>query len=218
MVDVSPGLRRLPVYLLLDCSGSMFGEPIEAVRQGLSLLRSDLQSDPQALETVWLSVITFESDARQVCPLTPIDQFQEPTIQAGGTTSLGAAITLLLDSIDKEVRRTTAEQKGDFKPLIFLMTDGVATDNWEQPAEKLRQRRPGNVIACAAGDGSDETSLKKITEIVVKLKDTTPGTLQAFFRWVSASVATTSASVSAQGEAPVKMPAPPADEGIVIVP
>ncbi len=218
MVDVSPGLRRLPVYLLLDCSGSMFGEPIEAVRQGLSLLRSDLQSDPQALETVWLSVITFESDARQVCPLTPIDQFQEPTLQASGTTSLGAAITLLLDSIDKEVRKTTAEQKGDFKPLVFLMTDGVATDNWEQPAEQLRKRRPGNVIACAAGDSSDESSLKKITEIVVKLKDTAPGTLQAFFRWVSASVATTSASVSAQGDAPVKMPAPPADEGIIIVP
>ena len=24
-------MRRLPVYLLLDCSGSMYGEPIEAV-------------------------------------------------------------------------------------------------------------------------------------------------------------------------------------------
>ena len=28
-------IRRLPVYLLLDTSGSMMGEPIEAVRQGL---------------------------------------------------------------------------------------------------------------------------------------------------------------------------------------
>ena len=28
-------VRRLPVYLLLDCSGSMVGEPIEAVKQGV---------------------------------------------------------------------------------------------------------------------------------------------------------------------------------------
>jgi len=206
------------VYLLLDCSGSMFGDPIEAVRQGLSLIRADLQSDPQAIETVWLSVITFESEAKQVVPLTPIDQFQEPTLQAGGTTSMGAAITLLLNCIDREVRKTTPGQKGDFKPLVFLMTDGVATDNWERPADELKRRRPGNVIACAAGSGSDENSLKRITEIVVKLNDTSPGTLGAFFRWVSASVSTTSASVSAQGDAPVNMPAPPADEGIVIVP
>ena len=30
--------RRLPVYLLLDCSGSMMGEPIEAVKQGIKVL------------------------------------------------------------------------------------------------------------------------------------------------------------------------------------
>ena len=40
--------RRLPVYLLLDCSGSMTGEPIEAVRQGVKALLSELRGDPQA--------------------------------------------------------------------------------------------------------------------------------------------------------------------------
>ena len=28
-------MRRLPVYLLLDTSGSMYGEPIEAVKNGV---------------------------------------------------------------------------------------------------------------------------------------------------------------------------------------
>ena len=62
--------RRLPVYLLLDCSGSMTGEPIEAVKQGMKALLMELRSDPQALETAYLSVITFASNAVQVCPLT----------------------------------------------------------------------------------------------------------------------------------------------------
>lgn len=218
MSNVNPGLRRLPVYLLLDCSGSMHGEPIESVRQGLHLIQSDLQSNPQAIETVWLSVITFDSTAKQIVPLTPIDQFTAPTIEATGTTSLGRALNMLLDCIDKEVRKTTAEVKGDFKPLVFIMTDGVPTDSWEDAANKVMKRRLGKVIACAAGAGADETNLKKITEDVVKLTNNTPGALGAYFEWVTASISATSSSVAVQGDAPVNLPPPPADQGIVIVP
>ena len=63
-------MRRLPVYLLLDCSGSMTGEPIEAVKTGLQVLVSALRQDPQAIESAYLSVITFDSSARQVVPMT----------------------------------------------------------------------------------------------------------------------------------------------------
>ena len=216
--EIGAGTRRLPVYLVLDCSGSMSGEPIEAVRSGLKALLSDLQSDPQALETVWMSVITFESTAKQIVPLTEIGAFREPSIVAGGTTSLGQALKLLMDCLGREVRKTTANQKGDFKPLVFIMTDGAPTDSWERPADDLKKRRPGNIIGCAAGPGAADTVLKRITEIVVRLQDTSPGTLGAFMQWVSASVAMTSASVSAQGDAPVNLPALPTDQGIQIVP
>jgi uncharacterized protein YegL len=216
--EISAGMRRLPVYLVLDCSGSMMGEPIEAVRMGLRQLIGDLQGDPQALETVWLSVITFDSSAKQVVPLTEIGAFQEPTIQASGTTALGEALTLLSNCIDKEVRKTTAEQKGDWKPLVFLMTDGMPTDSWDRPADQLKKKRPGNIIACAAGPGADDSVLKRITEIVIRLQDTSPGTLGAFMKWVTASVTTTSQSVAQQGDAAVNLPAVPQDQGIQIVP
>lgn len=65
-------IRRLPIYLLLDTSGSMMGEPIEAVKQGVKALLSELKSDPQTIETAYLSVITFDSHARQVVPLTEL--------------------------------------------------------------------------------------------------------------------------------------------------
>ena len=55
--------RRLPVYLLLDTSGSMSGEPIEQVKNGVQMLVASLRQDPYALETAWLSVITFSSGA-----------------------------------------------------------------------------------------------------------------------------------------------------------
>ena len=41
-------MRRLPVYLLLDVSGSMRGEPIEAVNQGIAILADTLRTDPYA--------------------------------------------------------------------------------------------------------------------------------------------------------------------------
>ena len=209
-------IRRLPVYLVLDCSGSMTGAPIEAVRQGMKTLLGELKSDPQALETVFLSVITFDSTARQVNPLTELMLVKEPDFQATGTTALGAALKLLSECIDREVRQTTADQKGDWKPLIFLMTDGAPTDKWEDAADAIKAKKPGNFIACAAGAGADEAVLKRITDIVVKLNDLQPEALKQFFQWVSASVATTSTGVANQGEAAVTLPPPPPE--IVIVP
>ena len=99
MSDVSPSERRLPVYLLLDCSGSMAGEPIAALQIGLNALVNELRDDPYALETVWLSVLTFASTADQAVHLTDINEFSQPTLEAGGTTALGEALTLLSERI-----------------------------------------------------------------------------------------------------------------------
>lgn len=209
MTEVDAGMRRLPVYLVLDCSGSMSGEPIEAVRQGMRTLLGELKGDPQALETVYLSVITFDSTARQVVPLTEVMLVKEPKLQATGTTALGAALGLLSEQIEKEVRKTTAEQKGDWRPLIFLMTDGEPTDAWERQADAIKTARPGNFIACAAGAGANEAVLKRVTEIVVRMNDLEPDTLSQFFKWVSASVTTTSQNVAAKSDSPVNLPPPP---------
>jgi uncharacterized protein YegL len=212
--------RRLPVYLVLDCSGSMTGEPIEAVRQGVKALLADLRSDPQALETAYLSVITFSSTAQQVCPLTELTSFTEPTLNATGSTALGEALTVLEQSLDQEVRKSTPKQKGDWKPLVFLMTDGQPTDSWEPAADRIKQKRVGNIIACAAGPHADANMLKRITEIVVELTNLQPDQLRAFFKWVSSSIKTTSQNIAqapAEG-APVNLPPPPPGSGITIVP
>ena len=52
-------MRRLPVYFLLDISGSMRGEPIQALNNSLSGMINTLRSDAQASETLWISIITF---------------------------------------------------------------------------------------------------------------------------------------------------------------
>lgn len=181
-------VRRLPVYLLIDTSGSMAGEPIEAVRQGLRALLSDLKGDPQALESAYLSIITFSSTAKQLVPLTELMTFNEPQFDAGGSTMLGEALKLLEQCLDTEVRKSTATQKGDYRPLVFVMTDGQPTDKWEEAADRIRARKPANIIACAAGSAADVNMLKRITETVVSLSSLKPDDLKAFFKWVSSSI------------------------------
>ena len=66
-------VRRLPVYILLDTSGSMRGEPIHSVNVGLQAMLSALRQDPYALESVHLSIIPFDVEAREYLPLPPLD-------------------------------------------------------------------------------------------------------------------------------------------------
>ena len=212
-------MRRLPVYLLLDTSGSMFGEPIEAVKNGVQVLISTLRQDPYALETAYLSIITFDSTAQQVTPLTELSAFQQPNLQASGCTALGEALSLLAQKADQEVTKTTPEQKGDWKPLVFIMTDGEPTDDFNKGLADFKKRKWGMVVACAAGSGANTDTLKKITECVVSLDTADSATIKAFFKWVSASVSTGSMKVEEAGtEATTlsELPPPPPEVNIVI--
>ena len=212
-------MRRLPVYLLLDTSGSMFGEPIEAVKNGVQVLVSTLRQDPYALETAYLSIITFDSTARQVTPLTELSAFQQPKIEASGCTVLGEALSLLSQRADQEVTKTTPEQKGDWKPLVFIMTDGEPTDDLNKGLADFKKRKWGMVVACAAGSGANTDTLKKITECVVSLDTADSATIKAFFKWVSASVSSGSMKVEETGtEAATlsELPPPPPEVNIVV--
>ena len=192
-------MRRLPVYLVIDTSGSMHGEPIEAVKNGVTGLVRELRQDPQALETAYLSVIEFNTVAKQTVPLTELFSFQEPALSVEGITSLGAALKLLAEKIDTEVLKTT--------------------DDIRQGIEALRKAKTAIVVACAAGPGADDTILKQITECVVKLETADAASIKAFFKWVSDSISTNSEKVEhGQGEVSGlgELPPPPSEVQIVI--
>lgn len=174
-------MRRQPIYLLIDTSESMRGEPLDAVHMGVKHLVSELRSDPHASEAACLSVISFGSTAQQVVPLTELAIFETPQLEGAGASSLGAALEVLLACADRELKKTTVDIKGDFKPLVFIMTDGQPTDSWVQSVDKIKRKR-WNVIACSPGPGADEALMKHITESVVKLYDYKAGTLTAPLR------------------------------------
>jgi uncharacterized protein YegL len=192
----------------------MTGEPIEQVKNGVQMLVSALRQDPYALETAYLSVITFDNSAQQVVPLTELTAFQCPSLQASGVTGLGAALTLVAERASQEVDKTTQSTKGDWKPMVFLMTDGVPTDDWEKGLNRFRQERWAIVVGCAIGKG--DNSVNKILmqicgEAVFQLDTADSGAISAFFKWVSASISTGSQKVesNAQVTSLTELPPPP---------
>ncbi len=106
----------------------MIGENLKKMTDGLQMIIGDLRKDPHALKTAWVSVIAFAGVARTIVPLHEIASFIPPRLPVGGGTSLGAALRELTVQIDTQVRKTTHEAKGDWKPVVYL-TDGRPTDD-----------------------------------------------------------------------------------------
>ena len=92
-------MRHLPVYILIDTSVSMKGEPIESVKVGLADMIATLRQDPYALETVCISIITYDRDVKQVLPLTELENLQLPEIITpdSGPTHTGLALKMLCE-------------------------------------------------------------------------------------------------------------------------
>ncbi|SAK48403.1 von Willebrand factor type A domain protein [Caballeronia hypogeia] len=210
--------RRLPVYILLDTSGSMRGEPIISVNVGLQAMIGALRQDPYALESVHLSIITFDIEAREYLPLTPLDDVSlgEITAPDAGATFMGAALELLIERVDRDVRKTTAASKGDWRPLLFVMTDGSPSDlhAFREAVTEVKARNFGSIIACAAGPKAKHDVLRELTDRVIVLDTMDASAFSGFFKWVSASVAVGSSSAGMNGQ--VSLPPPPPEVQLVL--
>jgi uncharacterized protein YegL len=193
--------RRLPIYLLIDVSGSMSGAPIDAVNAGLRDFETALKSDPHALESAYVSILTFESSSQQIVPLSEAGCFSAPSLQTGGGTSLGSALRLLGECLDRDIQEKGPQHPGDWKPMVFLMTDGEPTDKWRPELAALKgrhQRRPTNLMAIGCGPQANVAVLKEISEMVLLMPDLSPEKFRTLFQWISQSVKVASKAASQQ--------------------
>ena len=201
-------MRRLPVFFVLDCSESMVGDHLNQMEQGVQFVIQQLRQDPYALETVYISVIAFAGIVRTIVPLVEVFAFYPVTLPLGGGTNLGKALEHLMDEIDRHAIKTTAEVKSDWKPIVYLFTDGRPTDRCEDAIYRWNKRyaRRVTLIALGMGKAVDFNTLKRLTEHTIAFEELSQTDFKKFFQWISASVMAQSQSIGHGREQEVLLP------------
>lgn len=196
----------------------MKGEPIESVKVGLSDMIASLRLDPYALETACISIITYDRDVRQILPLTELEDLQLPEIECpdSGPTHTGAALNMLCDCYDREVNTGSKEQKGDWMPLLFVLTDGKPSDLqiYNEAIQKVKQHQFTNIVACAAGPQAKTEPLKRLTDNVYILDTMDSSTFKKFFQWVTMNVQQGGRTMGVTNN--IELAPPPTELNIVI--
>jgi len=182
---------RCACILLLDTSGSMQGNPIAELNEGLRTFKEELMSDGMAMQRVEVAIVTF-GPVQVLSEFQTADLFEAPELAVTGNTPMGAAIEQGLDML--EARKQIYKQAGVsyYRPWVFLITDGAPTDDWKRAAERVRagdnsERKQFSFFAVGV-DGVDMSTLTQIcspNRPPLKLKGLS---FRELFSWLSSSL------------------------------
>lgn len=147
--------QRLPIYILLDCSGSMAGDPIHSVCNQLTGYIKDLPKELDDKSRVHLCLITFGGTVKVAVPLMPIQEFEIPDLAfgLGGSTPMGEALDLLVQT------RKKWHSNQDAAPIVLLLTDGVPTDDYPTGLKRFKSLSWGRRIAFAINNANESSLL-----------------------------------------------------------
>jgi len=210
-LDPDNTAQRCPVMLLIDTSGSMQGDRINAVNSGLAALKAHLADDPVAKISVELAVMTFNSKVSLVRDFSSLQEFEPPVLTAEYQTFLGEGVTQALSAINDRKRMLKDAGLPYYRPLLFIFTDGnpegelptVIEDAQRRLAEATK-RKEVEVFPIGIGDGIDLDQLTRIAgKQALRLDEAKWAEL---FKWLSASVAAVSRSAGAGNQAALPVP------------
>lgn len=196
---------RCPVALVLDTSGSMYGQPIEQLNAGIQLFIDEVKRDDLARWSVDLAVYTAGGSADCIQSFIGVEQIAgfDP-LDAGGGTPLGEATRMALD--DLEARKKSYRDAGVpyYQPWLVLISDGAPSDTWQDAAQcaaELSTQR--KLVSLPIGvQGADLDVLSQFSSKPAVALDGLK--FRELFQWLSASMARVSASTSS--DASVQLP------------
>ena len=134
---------RCPCVLLLDTSGSMRGQPVSELNQGIRIFKDELMADEMAAKRVEVAIISF-GPLQTVTDFQTADVFDPPVLEAQGDTPIGAAIEAGLALLEQRKQSYRRNGVAYYRPWIFLITDGGPTDHWQAAGEKVKAGEAAN--------------------------------------------------------------------------
>ncbi len=200
-----PTVRRMcPVIFLLDTSGSMDGAPIGAVNAAIEGVLPELidMSDSNADNEIKVAIMAFDSEVRWVTGDSDLITPQElrdrwNDLDADGLTSMGEAFNELHNKLSVS-HGFLKNASGSVAPVLFLLSDGEPTDDYQYGLNKLKQNNWYKVAARVAigyGDSNDDVLREFTGNKETVLHTNNPKDLKKMIRFV----AVTSSRVASQG-------------------
>lgn len=199
---------RVPCVLLLDISGSMGGEPIRELNDGLSLYKDELAADALAAKRVEVAIVTFGGEVQIPCDFTTSDSFHPPHLAATGGTPMGTAICQAIDMVNDRKQVYKANGIAYYRPWIFMITDGAPTDEWQRASARVLDGENSKSFSFfAVGvEGANFEILQQISKREpLKLKGLR---FRDLFQWLSSSQQSVSRSTPGD-EVPLQNPTTP---------
>jgi uncharacterized protein YegL len=167
---------RCASLIILDVSGSMGGNPIKELQDGITTYRDELAADPLARKRVEVAIVTFGGSVDVVQNFATAEIFTAPVLEAKGDTPMGQAVVTSLKLL--EDRKAEYKQNGVmyYRPWVFLITDGGPTDAntsyWSDAKDQIKQGEEKKKMSFfAVGvEGADMDRLKELNPARAPLK------------------------------------------------
>ncbi len=157
--------KDLLVIYMVDASGSMIGSEINIVSAALDDAGKDLYERQGTDAEARIAVMTFGDGVQWMHggPV-PAKDFKCAPIEAEGLTPMGAAFMELNDKLSTGGFLKPRDQS--FAPVIFLITDGIPSDDYKAGLAALRVNewfQRALKIAVMIGDDTDAYILAEFT-------------------------------------------------------
>lgn len=189
---------RCPCVLLLDTSGSMQGDRIEALNQGLLSFKDELVKNTLAARRVEVAIVTFDDHVNVVQDFVTVDQFTPPILTAQGLTTMGAGINKALEIIQERKSQYRANGIAYYRPWVFMITDGEPQGEIDGVIEQATQRLRGdefNKKVAFFTVGVENANMDRLHQIAVRNPLKLKGlNFVEMFVWLSASMSAVSHS------------------------
>ena len=195
----------MPLFLIVDTSGSMEGEKIQQVETAVENIKVELarlnMSNDDA--DVKLSVLCFDTAPRWECKVEDPSS-ANPNFRVGGLTNMGAAFKELETMLSRSQLIQKGQCAGFKRAVLILLTDGVPTDDVDAGIATLMKNHwfvKGTRIGFAIGEDADRTCLKKFTgnsETVLNVNNV--AILSTILANVAVVASTTATHASSEGE------------------
>lgn len=210
--------RPLPVIVMADVSGSMAVDgKIEALNLALEDMVAGFRAESRLRAEIQVALITFGGESARVhLPLASAHKISEvSSLRAGGRTPMGSAFDKVQQLIeDKDLIPSRA-----YRPVLVLVSDGLPTDDWEQPFDGLCESERGQKttrFAMAIGADADVEMLGRFANDpespVFKAHEARD--IHRFFRAVTMSVTSRSRSTTPNSSASLVLADIPEDDDL----